>query len=92
MLEDVLKYKRWVCSSDVYGFILHRRAWMGLWEVILFEQDGESPPRQALGLGPFSSITSLEMKNLVVICSNCSGAEKLLTPPIHRCSFSPRPP
>lgn len=35
-------------------------------------------------MGPFSSVTSLEMKNPAVICSGCSGAEKLLTPPIHR--------
>lgn len=60
MLEDVLKYKRCVCGSDVYGFILHRRAWMGWWEVILFRQAGETLQCQALGLGPFSSITSLE--------------------------------
>lgn len=60
---------------------------MGLCEVILFQQDGESLRRRELGLGPLSSITSLEMKNLAVICSDCNGAEKLLTPPIHRRSF-----
>lgn len=62
---------------------------MGWWEVILFRQAGETLQCQALGLGPFSSITSLEMKNLAVICSACSGAEKLLTPPIHRRSSPP---
>jgi len=35
-------------------------------------------------LASLLSITSLEMRNLAEIRSNCGGAEKLLTPQIHQ--------
>jgi len=60
---------------------------MGLWEVILFQQGGESLRRRELGLGTLSSITSLEMKSVAVICSGGNGAEKLSTPLIYCRSF-----
>lgn len=38
-------------------------------------------------LASLLSITSLEMRNLAEIRSNCGGAEKLLTPQIHQNPF-----
>lgn len=92
LLGRVLEYKRRereaACAALTFmaSFSTDELGW-GCGEVILFQQDGESLGRRALGLGPVSSITSLEMKNLAVICSDCNGAEKLLTPLIHRRSF-----
>lgn len=71
------------CAAGCHSFILHRRARRAAGSNFVPARQGASGAAGAW-LGPFSSVTSLEMKNPVVICSGGSGAEKLLTPPIHR--------
>lgn len=55
---------------------------MWLQEIVQFQQ-GESLRHWELGLGPFLSITRLEMKNPAVVCSDCKTTEKMLTSQIH---------